>query len=52
MVSGRQFRAEHPDYAALGRDNAKLVFTGDTGRVELIRLSQVESINIASEPAA
>lgn len=52
MVSGRQFRVEHPDFAALGKDLATLVFTDDTGRIELIRLSQVESINIASEPVA
>lgn len=53
MVSGRQFRVKHPDFAALGHDLATLVFTDDvTGRIELIRLSQIESISIASEPAA
>lgn len=52
MVSGRKFHVEHPDFAALGKDLATLVFTDDAGRVELIRLSQVESINVANEPAA
>ena len=52
MVSGREYRVEHPDFAALGRDNATLLFTDDTGRIELIRLSQIESINMANETAA
>ena len=52
MVNGREYHIEHPDYAALGRDNATLVFTADTGRVELIRLSHIESINVTEEPAA
>lgn len=51
MVSGREYRVEHPDFAALGRDLATLVFTDENGRIELIRLSQLESINIAREPA-
>jgi hypothetical protein len=52
MVSGREYRVEHPDYAALGKDLATLLFTDDTGRIELIRLSQLESINIGDKPAA
>jgi hypothetical protein len=52
MVSGREYKVEHPDFAALGRDLSTLVFTDSTGRIELIRLTQVESINVASEPAA
>ena len=52
MVSGREFRIEHPDYAGLGRDNATLHFTDDQGRLELIRLSQIESISISKKPAA
>ncbi|HEX9782715.1 MAG TPA: hypothetical protein VGA56_08295 [Opitutaceae bacterium] len=52
MVSGREYRVRHPDYAALGHDNATLVFTDDEGRIELIRLSQIESINLRKEPAA
>jgi hypothetical protein len=52
MVSGREYHVEHPDFAALGRDLATLLFTDSTGRIELIRLSQVESINVAREPAA
>jgi len=50
MVSGREYRVRHPDYAALGHDNATLLFTDDQGKIELIRLSQLESINI--KPAA
>ena len=52
MVSGRKFRIPHPDYAALGRNHATLVFTDTKGRFELIRLNQIESINVAKEPAA
>ena len=52
MTSGREYRVEHPDFAALGRDLATLVFTDDQGRVELIRLSQLESVNVHKEPAA
>jgi hypothetical protein len=51
MVSGREYRIEHPDYAGLGRDNATLHFTDDQGRLELIRLSQIESINLSKELA-
>jgi hypothetical protein len=52
MVSGREYRVKHPDYAALGQDDATLLFTDDTGRIELIRLSQLESINMGEKPAA
>jgi hypothetical protein len=52
MVSGREYRVGHPDFAALGQDLGTLLFTDSTGRIELIRLSQVESINVAREPAA
>ena len=52
MVSGREYRVKHPDYAALGQDNATLVFTDDAGRLELIRLSQLESVNVYKNPAA
>ena len=52
MVSGREYAVEHPDFAALGRDLATLLFTDSKGRVELIRLSQVESINVSRQPAA
>lgn len=52
MVSGREYRVEHPDFAALGRDNATLLFTDENGRIELIRLSQLESVNIGPQTAA
>ncbi|MCX6952425.1 MAG: hypothetical protein NTV51_09705 [Verrucomicrobia bacterium] len=52
MVSGREYRIEHPDYAALGKDQATLVFTDDKGSIELIRLSQLESVNLHKAPAA
>ena len=52
MVSGREYRVKHPDYAALGQDHATFLFTDDTGRIELIRLIQLESINIGEKPAA
>jgi hypothetical protein len=52
MVSGREYRVRHPDYAALGQDDATLVFTDDKGGIELIRLSQLESIHLQKAPAA
>jgi hypothetical protein len=52
MVSGREYHIDHPDFVALGRDLGTLVFTQENGRIELIRLSQIESINVAGEPAA
>lgn len=52
MVSGCEYKVEHPDFAALGRDLATLLFTDANGRIELIRLSQVESINVARETSA
>jgi hypothetical protein len=52
MVSGREYRVKHPDYAALGQDDATLVFTDDKGSLELIRLSQLESIHLVKAPAA
>lgn len=52
MVSGREYHVEHPDFAALGRDLATLVFTDHHGRIELIRLSQLESITVLKAPAA
>ena len=52
MVSGREYRVEHPDFAALGRDLTTLHFTDDQVRLELIRLSQLESVNVSEDPAA
>jgi hypothetical protein len=51
MVSGREYCVKHPDYAALGQDDATLVFTDDKGSLELIRLSQLESIHLLKAPA-
>ncbi len=52
MVSGREYRVKHPDYAALGQDDTTLVFTDDQGGLELIRLNQLESIHLIKAPAA
>lgn len=52
MVSGREYSVEHPDFAAIGRDLATLILTGENGRVEMIRLSQLESINAEPHAAA
>ena len=52
MVSGREYRVKHPDYAALGQDDATLIFTDDKGGLEYIRLSQLESIHLERAPAA
>lgn len=52
MVSGREYHIKHPDYAALGQDDATLLFTDDKRTFELIRLSQLESIPLDKAPAA
>lgn len=52
MVSGREYRVVHPDYAALGRDNATVIISSDDGLFEIVRLSQVESVNVTKESAA
>ena len=52
MVSGREYRIKHPDYAALGQDDATLIFTDDKGELEYFRLSQLESIHLVKAPAA
>ena len=52
MVSGREYRVKHPDYAALGQDDATFLFTDDKGELEYIRLSQLESIHLERTPAA
>jgi len=52
MVSGREYRVEHPDFAALTQDFTTLVLTDEKKLFELIRLSQIESINVVDEPAA
>ncbi len=52
MVSGREYRVKHPDYAALGHDDAALVFTDNKGGLELIRLSQLGSVHLDEAPAA
>lgn len=51
-VSGREYRVEHPDFAALARDFTTLVLTDEKKLFELIRLSQIGSINVVDEPAA
>lgn len=50
MVSGREYRVKHPDYAALGQDDATFIFTDDKGALEYIRLSQLESIHLERAP--
>lgn len=52
MVSGREYRVKHPDYAALGQNDATLVFTDDKDQIEYIRLSQIESVHLEKAPAA
>jgi hypothetical protein len=52
MVSGREYHVPHPDFAALGRDLTTLTITSEKGLFEVIRLNQVESINVPKDPAA
>jgi hypothetical protein len=50
MMSGREYRVPHPDYAGLSQDHANLFFTHPKGGFEVIRLSQLESINLDKAP--
>jgi hypothetical protein len=53
VVSGRQFRVAHTDYAALSMSEKMLLFTDEKENLELIRLSSIESITIEQKkPAA
>ncbi|HWA27004.1 MAG TPA: hypothetical protein VG734_15200 [Lacunisphaera sp.] len=52
MVNGREYHVEHPDFVALTRDFTTLVLTDEKKLFELIRLDQIESINVVNELAA
>jgi hypothetical protein len=44
MVSGRAIEVPHPDFVALAPEGTFLVFIQGNGRIESIRISQIESI--------
>ena len=46
MVSGRVIDVPHPDFAALTRSNSALLLSGEQSLVEIVRLSQIESIEM------
>ena len=52
LVSGREFRVPHTDYAALGIGDRTLTITDEKGSIELILLESIESMTLTKEPAA
>ena len=46
MVSGRVIEVPHPDFVALTRSNSSLLLSGEQTIVEIVRLSQIESIEM------
>ena len=51
MVSGRVIDIPHPDFAALNFEKTSLILSLQTGRIEVVRINQIESIE-RSEDAA
>ena len=49
LMSGREVRVPHPDYAALGIGDRTLTITDEKGSIELILL---ESMTLTKKPAA
>jgi hypothetical protein len=46
MVSGRAIKIPHPDFVALTVSNSSLLFSSEESLVEIIRLTQIESIEM------
>ena len=44
MVSGRAIEVPHPDFMALAPEGSFLVYVHENGRIESIRINQIESI--------
>jgi len=51
MAGGRVIDIPHPDFAALPRSNSALLFSGETTLVEIVRWSQIESIEMHADAA-
>lgn len=51
MVSGRVIEVPHPDFVALTRSSSSLLLSGEKSLVEIVRLSQIESIEVHEEAA-
>jgi hypothetical protein len=51
MVSGRVIEVPHPDFAALTRSSSSLLLSGEKSLVEIVRFSQIESIEVHEEAA-
>jgi len=49
-VSGRMISIPHPDFVALSQSQTSLVFTSADDRMEMVRISQIESIDAAGLP--
>ncbi len=52
VMSGRNFRVPHSDFAHVSQSQNYLVWTDENDNVELIRLPSIESITVEKQPAA
>ena len=52
MVSGRVIDIPHPDFVALNQAQNGLIFSLQGGRIEVIRINQIESIEKPEDPAS
>jgi hypothetical protein len=50
MASGRKISIPHPDFVALSQSETSLVFTTEGDRIEVVRISQIESIDTPNLP--
>lgn len=51
MVSGRVIEIPHPDFVALAQSGTSIVFTDARDRLEVIRISQIESYEVPGNPS-
>lgn len=51
MVSGRVIEVPHPDFVALNRERTSLLISEGKGRIEVVRINQIESLEKAEGAA-
>ena len=49
MVSGRAIEVPHPDFVALNRERTSLLISEGRGRIELVQINQIESLEKAED---
>lgn len=52
MVSGRTIEVPHPDFVALAPEGTSLVLVREHTRLEVVRINQIESIEMHDGTAA